>query len=203
MIEPTDSALGSPDGLFARARTGDQAAWRELFDACYPKVLRVIRRRLNSPAMRSLYDSTDFVGDVWRSLAEKPDKYDFPTVQHLVAFLSTSAERKVIDEHRRLHAQKNDIGRQRSLAGGSRPDEKGGDLPSDDPTASQIVQEKETREQIYARLAPDERHVLDLKWQGYDTEEIAEKVEWHVRKVQRFLKAQGESWSPDGWEGRE
>src|SRR3954452_8396285 len=112
MSQPTDTASETSDGLFARARTGDQTAWRELYDACYPKVLRVIRRKLNSPAMRSLYDSTDFVGDVWKSLAEKPEKFDLPTLRELVAFLSTAAERKVIDEHRRLHALKNDVGRE-------------------------------------------------------------------------------------------
>src|SRR3954452_12378581 len=104
MSQPTDTASETSDGLFARARTGDQGAWRELFDACYPKVLRVIRRRLNSPAMRSLYDSTDFVSDVWKSLAEKQEKFEFSTLDALIKFLSTSAERKVIDEHRRLHA---------------------------------------------------------------------------------------------------
>src|SRR6266446_8260813 len=36
-----------PDGLFARARAGDQAAWEELFRMCYPKVVRVVRRKLD------------------------------------------------------------------------------------------------------------------------------------------------------------
>jgi hypothetical protein len=54
----------SNDGLFARAQAGDQAAWEELFRHCYPKLVRVVRRKLTSSAMRSLYDSTDFASDV-------------------------------------------------------------------------------------------------------------------------------------------
>ncbi|MDB5351317.1 MAG: hypothetical protein JWN86_2564 [Planctomycetota bacterium] len=197
MSQPTDSASDSSDGLFARARTGDQTAWRELYDACYPKVLRVIRRKLNSPSMRSLYDSTDFVGDVWKSLAEKPEKFDFPTLRELVAFLSTAAERKVIDEHRRLHTLKHDQGRERPLGAWLRPGEGGGDVPSKDPTPSQFAQASEARERLLSGQTGQERLVLELKGQGYTNEEIAQKTGWHLRRVQRFLKDLGDSWASD------
>src|SRR5690242_17664948 len=68
------------DNLFARAQTGDQDAWRELFETCYPKIVRVIRRKLQSPSVRALYDSTDFASDVWKSLAANADRFHFPTV---------------------------------------------------------------------------------------------------------------------------
>ena len=64
------------DGLFSRARTGDEAAWSELFHKCRPKVLRVVRRKL-SPPMRSLYESTNFYSDVMKSLAASADRLDF------------------------------------------------------------------------------------------------------------------------------
>ena len=83
-------------------RAGDQAAWEELFYTCYPKVVRVVRRKLNAP-MRSLYDSTDFASDVWGSLVAKSDRFDFPNVAALMAFLTKAAEQKVIDEYRRGH----------------------------------------------------------------------------------------------------
>lgn len=194
MCQPKDSADHSSDGLFARARTGDQAAWRELFDACYPKVLRVVRRKLTSPSMRSLYDSSDFVGDVWKSLAEKPDQFDFPTLGALLAFLTRAAERKVIDGYRRHHALKNDQGRERPLGAWSRL---GGepDLISDDPTASQQAQAVEAREQIFSGQPDRERKVLELKGLGYSNDEIAQHVGWHIRQVQRFLKDLGDSWA--------
>ena len=201
MNQPTDTASESLRRPVRPPRTGDQTAWRELYDACYHKVLRVIRRRLNSAAMRSLYDSTDFVGDVWKSLAEKPEKFDFPTVQELVAFLSTAAERKVIDEHRRLNSLKNDVGRDRPLsamdyAGG------GGDVPSLDPTPSQYAQASETWEQLFSDQAAQERQILEMRNQGYSNEEIAQRTGWHLRKVQRFLKDLSDSWALNSGGGR-
>jgi DNA-directed RNA polymerase specialized sigma24 family protein len=69
----------SVDGIFARAQAGDQAAWEELFRLCYPKLVRVVRRKLTSSAMRSLDDSTDFASDAWKSLIAKSGRFDFPT----------------------------------------------------------------------------------------------------------------------------
>ena len=201
MSEPKEPAADGVDGLFARARTGDQAAWRELFDACYPKVIRVIRRRLNSPAMRSLYDSTDFVGDVWTSLAEKRDRFDFASLAALQAFLAKSAERKVIDQHRKLQAQKNDVGRQ--LPTGSWSDgPRGSDPASRDPTPSQVAQATEVQERILTGQTGEDRRVIELRQAGYSNEEIVQKTGWNLRKIQRFLKNLSDSWAAQRVGGR-
>ena len=114
MSPPFDVSDHDPGDLFARARAGDQDAWKELFETCYPKVLRVVRRKLDRP-MRSLYDSTDFASDVMKSLAAKFDKFDFPSLDSLHAYLVQAAKQKVIDEYRRRHTLKHDIGRERSV----------------------------------------------------------------------------------------
>ena len=201
MSEPGDSAAEKSEALFARARDGDQAAWRELYDACYPKVLRVIRRRLNSSALRSLYDSTDFVGDVWTSLAAKHLHFDFPNLAALQAFLATAAERKVIDQYRRLHAEKNDVGRNQPITswGRGRPDF---DPASSAPTASQVAQATEAREQIFSGQSGEERTVLELRDKGYNNDDIVAQTGWNLRKLQRFLKDLGDSWTARGVGGR-
>ncbi len=195
MSESRNSPADGSDVLFARARDGDQAAWRELFDACYPKVMRVIRRRLNSSALRSLYDSTDFVGDVWTSLAAKHSDFNFPDLAALQAFLATAAERKVIDQYRRLHAQKNDVGRNQPIASWGRGEL---DPASHDPTASQVAQATEAREQILSGQTGDERTILELRQEGYDNDDIAARTGWNLRKLQRFLKDLGDSWTTRG-----
>jgi len=194
MRQSTETAPQDTDGLFARARAGDQLAWQALFDACSPKVLRVIRRRLNSPAMRSIYDSTDFASDVWKSLAEKQATFDFPTLNHLIAFLSTAAEQKVIDEHRRLSALKRDVGRNRPLEAWRRPGGGEPDLPSGDPTASQEAQAIEVERTLLEGQDGDQRRIIELKRQDYTTQEVAEQTGWSVRSVQRFLKGLSDSW---------
>jgi RNA polymerase sigma-70 factor (ECF subfamily) len=183
----SDSSICDADALIARARAGDQAAWEALFRTCYPKVIRVVRRKLDQP-MRSLYDSTDFVSDVMKSLAANIDRLDFPSLGSLIAFLAQAAEQKVIDEYRRRHTLKRDITRERALAASDGTDIKPMTLISDDPTASQVVQADEARERLLARQDELERMVIELRHMGYTNVEIAERTGWNIRKVQRFLK---------------
>jgi RNA polymerase sigma factor (sigma-70 family) len=175
------------DSLFSRARAGDQAAWAELFHTCYPKVCRVVRRKLDRP-LRSLYDSTDFASDVMKSLAANLDRLDFPSISSLMAFLAQAAEQKVIDEYRRRHTLKRDIKRERSLTSEEGTDIQPIVLTSAEPTPSQFAQADEVREQLLAGQDATERAVIELKHQGYSNSEIAEKTGWNIRKVQRFFK---------------
>ncbi len=99
-FEPDQPPADPDDRLFALARAGDTGAWDELFHKCYPKVIRVVRRKLDRP-MRSLFDSTDFASDVMKSLAANAGRLDFPSFDSLMAFLVQVAEQKVIDEYRK------------------------------------------------------------------------------------------------------
>lgn len=175
------------DGLFARARAGDQAAWKELFETCYPKVVRVIRRKLQGrPAVRSRYDSTDFASDVWKSLAAKSDRFDFATVDELMAFLVKAAEDKFHDHMRKLTAQRRNLYRELPLVGSD--DQRLLQLASADPTPSQYALEGEARALLLQACSPEQRQILELRDQGYSNEEIAGRTGWHLRQVQRFLK---------------
>jgi len=195
----SDSARYDSDELIARARTGDQAAWEELFHTCYPKVIRVVRRKLDRP-LRSLYDSTDFVSDVMKSLAANLDRLDFPSLGSLIAFLAQAAEQKVIDEYRRRHTQKRDITRERAMVGFDGTDLKPMALASADPTASQVAQATEVCERLLAGQDEQERSVIELKRLGYTNVEIAERTGWNIRKVQRFLKDLHDSFQNEGAE---
>jgi len=187
MSLPMDPSVTDPDGLFARAKGGDEAAWEELFHTCYPKVIRVVRRRLNRP-LRTLYDSTDFASDVMKSLAANLDRLDFPSIDSLIAFLVQVAEQKVIDEHRRQHTQKRDITRERPIAADVEGETRDAVLASSEPTASQVAQAREVHELLLAGQDEREREVIDLRREGYSNAEIAHRTGWNIRKVQRFLK---------------
>lgn len=198
-MESQDLATASEtDGLFARARQGDQEAWRALFEACYPKVRRVIRRKMEHlRGMRSLYDSTDFANDVWKSLAAKSDRFDFPSIGALVAFLTRAAEQKLIDEQRRLHTLKRDIERDRPIAAMQAGDEPL-TLASDEPTPSQYAVGEEAGRRLLTGRSREECLVIELRKENYSNEEIAERIGWSVRKVQRFLKHLHDSWHASG-----
>jgi len=187
MMPGPDFSDPERDGLFSRARAGDQDAWEELFRTCYPKVIRVVRRKLDRP-LRSLYDSTDFASDVMKSLAANLDRLDFPSISSLMAFLAQAAEQKVIDEYRRRHTLKRDIKRECTLTSHDGTDLGPQVLASPGPTASQVVQADEVRERLLSGQDPTERAVIELKQQGYSNSEIAEQTGWNIRKVQRFFK---------------
>lgn len=168
------------------AQKGDQTAWEMLFRECYPKVRRVVRRKLNR-SMRSLYDSTDFASDVMKSLAANLDQLSFPSIDSLMGFLAHIAEQKVIDEYRRRHTQKRDVTRERRLSSGDE-DAAPVQLPSDEPTASQLAQANEVHEWLLDRQDETERTIISLRRDGYSTADIADSTGWNIRKVQRFLK---------------
>lgn len=169
------------------AHRGDQSAWEVLFRECYPKVRRVVRRKLNRQ-MRNLYDSTDFASDVMKSLAANFGHLDFQSIDSLFAFLAQVAEQKVIDEYRRRSSLKRDMTRERPIhAGGA--DSGPVQLPSDGPSPSQVAQANEAQERLLSRVDDEtERTIIELKQQRYSNAEIAERTGWNIRKVQRFLK---------------
>ncbi len=180
---------GLPDDLtrtLLDAQKGDQLAWETLFRECYPKVRRVVRRKLDR-SMRSLFDSTDFASDVMKSLAANLNHLSFGSVDCLFKFLAQVAEQKVIDEHRRRHSLKRDVTRERRF---SMDENAAGPvlLPSAEPTASQQAQANEVQERLLDRQDEIERMIIDLKHQGYSTADIADMTGWNIRKVQRFLK---------------
>ncbi len=172
--------------VLTKAQKGDQLAWETLFRECYPKVRRVVRRKLDR-SMRNLYDSTDFASDVMKSLAANLDHLNFPSVESLIAFLAHVAEQKVIDEYRKRHTLKRDMTRERRLSGVN-PDSAPVQLPSDEPTASQFAQANEVHERLLNRQDETERTIIRLRKDGYTTADIADETGWNIRKVQRFLK---------------
>ena len=178
------------------AQKGDQSAWETVFKACYPKVRRVVRRRLNR-SMRSLYDSTDFANDAMENLAANLNQLEFPSVSSLIAFLAQVAEQKVIDEYRRQHTLKRDVTRDRPIFGNG-PDAVPVQLSSDDPSASQLAQANEVHERLLSRSDKTERTIIDLKQKGYSTSDIAEQTGWNIRKVQRFLQNLHDSLTESG-----
>jgi RNA polymerase sigma factor (sigma-70 family) len=168
------------------AHQGDQAAWETLFRECYPKVRRVVRRKLNR-SMRSLYDSTDFASDVMKSLAANFGQLEFPSIDSLLAFLSHVAEQKVIDEYRRRHTLKRDMTRERPISSGG-PASTSVQLPSDEPTASQWALANEAEERLLSRAGETGRTIIELKQQGYSNSAIADRTGLNIRWVQRYLK---------------
>jgi hypothetical protein len=89
------------EGLFVRARAGDQAAWEALFRACFPRVVRV-GCRIPDPSMHLSLDSALFASEVMKSLAARLDFSSFDLFTASLAQMKRPSK-EVIDEYRRRH----------------------------------------------------------------------------------------------------
>ncbi len=188
MVPPSiTSEPAREEGLFARAQAGDQAAWHALFHACYPKVQRVVRRRLNGP-LRRYVDSTDIASDVFGELAEKASRFRFETVEDVRNFLVDAAHKRVVDEQRRLLAKKRDARRDQPIADAPAGSDAWG-IASGEPSPSQHAVAHETDEKLRASTDDEEGlRVIQLRREHHDNKEISELIGWSLRKVQRFLE---------------
>ncbi len=180
------SEIVPEDNLFARAQAGDQAAWEVLFQECYPKVQRAVRRRIGHGRMRRYVDSTDIASAVFGELAEKASRLRFETVEDVKVFLIDAAHKRVIDEHRRHTAKKRDAGRDLAMGDAA---EDAWAISSGEPTPSQHAVANETEQLLREAPVDDEgRRVLALRGLHYKNDEISDLIGWPLRKVQRFLE---------------
>jgi RNA polymerase sigma factor (sigma-70 family) len=203
-MNDTGKVLGDDLGPdFARAlreaRGGDQAAWGILFNECYPRLLRVVDRRLDN-SLRSRYDSADFASEAMKSLVARFDRLHFDSIEALLAFLIHVAKQKIIEEYRRVHVTNRHIRR------GRRPFAQGADSwargpCSSDPGPIQLAEANEVQERLWSLFDEGARIAVLLKQQGYSTSDIARRLGWGVRKVQRVLHGLRDSIEDPGCRG--
>jgi RNA polymerase sigma factor (sigma-70 family) len=171
--------------LLHRIRGGSEEAMLELVEKYGQAVFRVVRRRLNR-AMRSKFDSADFVQAVWASFFEIGDRlFEFKTAKDLVAFLVQIAHNKVIDEvRRRMTSQARNVTREEPLE----ESEAGESVVSPSPSASQIFIADEQFRRLTAERSVRSRLVVELKRNGASHVEIAAILGVTPRTVQRVLE---------------
>jgi RNA polymerase sigma-70 factor (ECF subfamily) len=171
-----------------RAKAGDEAALRDLLKQFETEVRMVVRHRLPR-AMRSQYDSMDFVQAVWQSVftGEGIDLGRFENPRHLLAYLAGVARNKVYEQHRRQTTRKYDIARQEPLfvRRGNRDVPR--DVPGNDPSPSQDAQAGDRLAQLLQGRSPQERRVVDLRRLGLTFDEIAEELGLHESAVRRIV----------------
>ena len=171
--------------LVRRIREGSEEAMLELVEKCGQHVHRAVRRKLNR-AMRSKFDSEDFVQAVWASFFENRDRLlEFPSSRDLILFLARIAHNKVIDEIRRRFVMKGkNVNREVPLdLSGARKT-----LVSPDPTASEVMMADETYQQITTGQPDRDRQIAELKRSGASHFEIAGALGIEPKTVQRVLR---------------
>ncbi len=137
--------------------------------------------------MRSKFDSLDFVQMVWASIFTERDKLaEFREPTDLIKYLSTIAQRKLLQEsRRRLQGQKHNIGRERALVAETE-DESTYVRKSNTP--SQIVMAKDRLEVMMSDRSERDRRVVELRMDGLTFVEIADQLEINERTARDVIE---------------
>lgn len=187
---------GQFDALMRDVMAGSEAAAQQLFKDYEPLLLHAIRRRLNKH-IRSKFDSLDIAQDVWASFfAEIPEKRQFESPEHLMAFLTTLAKNKVVDTTRHtLMTQKRNPNREQSLDDSQRFDK--ANLAGPQATPSQIVMSQEEWSAFLRRQPLVYRRVFILMVEGKTATEIADELHIDAKTVRRIM-ARAAALAPEG-----
>src|SRR4051794_2925311 len=136
--------------LVTRAREGDDAAVRCLLHSFEDDVRLMVRVRLPR-ALRSQFDSMDFVQAVWQSVLV-PGRgclVPFTDEHHFRGYLAGVARNKVLQEYRRrTQARKYDLAREEPLYVRRGDREEPREVVAHDPSPSQNVQAMDRWEQL-------------------------------------------------------
>lgn len=104
--------------LMERVAQGDEQAAEEICERYHKAIILVIRSRLNqSPQLRTQFDSTDILQQVWEDVFAHPEKLrDFATFEVFLKHLAGMACHKVQKAQKKHFAQKRDLRRRRHLS---------------------------------------------------------------------------------------
>jgi RNA polymerase sigma-70 factor (ECF subfamily) len=158
--------------LIAKARAGDGEALARLSEQYEPKV-RIVARVLLGASLRPYLDSIDVVQSVHRSLLAglRDGKHDLSAPENLVALAVTMLRRKVARQWRHLRKQS-----RLSLSPDVGP---AGLLDAQAERGLDPAREAAFRDaarKLYSRLGETEQRIIDLRFQGHTTDEVAARL---------------------------
>lgn len=170
--------------LMEDARAGSPEAAAEICGTFGPRVIELIRRRMN-PVVRNRFDSVDVMQDVWKSFFEDlPTAPAFDDSQSLKSYLYQMARNKVATAHRvNFGGQKNDPAREQAPNHAVAVDP-----PGTGATASQEYMAIEKWERMLDFTPPEYQPILKLLVRGATQEEISQELGFNVRTVRRLIR---------------
>ncbi len=184
---PNASSLIDDRELIAAYKLGSESAARKLFDRYCEKLMSLSRRRI-SQKLASRIDPEDAVQSAFRTFFArvKENQFTFESESDLFKLLVRLTVNKTLRQIAHHKAAKRDPGREMGQA----PDYEGmlEQLSAGEPAAEAQLALIEEFQRFLALLAPFDRAVLELKFEGYTTSEIAAKLGSYDRKIRRVFE---------------
>lgn len=156
--------------LITRAKGGDATAMEELFRRYRDPVLLRIRRRMG-PEVRNLFESQDFLQDVFVEACGSIKRFESRTEDSFLRWMATIVQNRIRDVCKRIRVVKKYQ---------AHTEAQGEDETHLDPTPSTVAGSKEWNaklNQAIDRLPENARAVIRLRdFQGLEFEEIAKRT---------------------------
>jgi RNA polymerase sigma-70 factor (ECF subfamily) len=155
--------------LLRRLRAGEEDAAATLVQQYEPFIRREVRLRLTDPGLVRLFDSADICQSVLKSFFVRvaAGQYELDRPEDLVRLLVRMARNKVASKARQLRSRPAD---RRRLRGAALQDL---ELVVDDPSPTQVVQNRDLLREVLRRLPDEERRLAELRAQGRTWQEIS------------------------------
>jgi RNA polymerase sigma-70 factor (ECF subfamily) len=171
--------------MLEQVREGGEGAVRQLLERFGPCIQDVIRQKLDV-GMRSIFDSIDFLQDVWASYFAGGLDHTFNDPAALIKFLVCMARNKVTDEMRRRLNGKYNFNREHSLDGSARYEVDR--LLSAEPTPGDNAVAKEEWGRMLEGLPFHHQRILEMLREGYTHEEIAGELRLNEKTIRRLIQ---------------
>jgi RNA polymerase sigma-70 factor (ECF subfamily) len=174
--------------LMARWRDGDEEAAGELFHRYAERLLALARSRM-SVRLAGHVDPEDVVQSAYRSFfsGARAGRFALERSGDLWRLLVAITLHKLHHQVERHTAGKRNLARQARLDKDG-PFGREGRLLAREPTPAEAAALADTVERLLRGLEPLERHMVELRLQGWGLEEIAAEVSRSERTVRRLLE---------------
>lgn len=186
------------DDLIQRCRQGDQDAARQLVDAYVERLLPLARRRI-SQRLASRVDAEDIVQSVFRTFFTrlKDDKFEIRDQDDLFRLLVRITLHKTLRQIAHHKAAKRDPNQETGHSDSAY--EQLLQILAHEPTPEDTVSFLDQLEHFMQQLPSDDRRILELRLEGYSTDEIAQQLGTYDRKIRRVLERIRELADRDGF----
>jgi RNA polymerase sigma-70 factor (ECF subfamily) len=180
MNQPPDEFAATDRTLVRRFQSGQNAAATELYVRYADRLAKLARLEM-SPRLNSQFDPEDVVQSVFRTFFRRANEpyFQVPSGDQIWQLLLVIATNKVRKLGRYARQQKRDVGRTVAI-------DEASSAASDDH-ASLAILEMVVRDSLEG-LPEYQRTMIELRIQGYTTEEIAARTQRCTRTVERIVQ---------------
>ena len=180
-------ALAGSCELVERWRAGDQEAARLLFDRYVDRLAALARQRI-SLRLAARVDAEDIVQSVFRTFFGRlrEGQYHITDQEDVCKLLVRITVHKTLRQVEFHCAARRDPGQETPL--GDQPQERLMELLGHEPSPEAAVTFLDRLEHFLNQLRPQERQILELRFQGHSNEEVAAKLGTSDRKVRRVVE---------------